>query len=224
MVGGASGTLVGIHASHHRSFQMFGQLLGDMDRKVVLLFCINNFNRFKFVHQHAGIAYLTAAFGIERSLVQYNLVQCLVFLLNLPVTQDGCFVFRIVIAYEFGCAFLQRNPVAGFNSGGVACALFLLLHFCVKLFDVGRHVVFAENQFRKVEWKAKSIIKRKGVLAADFGLSGCFGICHGLIQQTNTGLQSAEEGIFFFLDDFGYQLFLYIQFGIRTAHILNQYR
>ena len=95
-----------------------------MDRKVVLLFCINDFNRFKFVHQHAGIAYLTAAFGIERGLVQYNLVQCLVFLLNLPVTQDGCFVFRIVIAYEFGCAFLQRNPVAGFNSGGVACALF----------------------------------------------------------------------------------------------------
>jgi len=33
--------------------------------------------------------YLTAAFGIERSLVQYNLIQGLVLLLHLAVAQNG---------------------------------------------------------------------------------------------------------------------------------------
>lgn len=203
---------------------MSGQLLGDMDRRVALLSCVNNFSRFKLVHQHAGIAYLTTALSIERSLVQYNLIRCLVSLLDLPVTRDGYFVFRIVIAYELGCTFLQRNLVAGFNSGDIACMLFLLLYFCVKLFGVGRRAVFAKNQFHKVEWEVKSTIKRKDVLAADFGLLGCLGICHDFTQQTYTDLQNTEEGIFSFLDGFGYRLFLYIQFGIRTTHTLNQYR
>ena len=77
-----------------------------MYRKIVFFLGVDYFNRFKFVHQHAGIAYLTAAFGIERSLVQYNLIQGLVLLLHLAVAQNGCFVFRIVISYEFGSTLL----------------------------------------------------------------------------------------------------------------------
>ena len=86
---------------------------------------------------NACVAYLSAAFGIERSLVQYNLEQCLVLLLYLAVAQNGCLIFCIIVAYKFGSAFLQCNPVSGFNGGGIACTLFLLLHFGIELFDVG---------------------------------------------------------------------------------------
>ena len=68
MVGGAGGTFVRIYTCHERCFQVFGQLLGDMDRKVVLLFGVDDFNRFELIDQYAGIAYLSAAFGIERVL------------------------------------------------------------------------------------------------------------------------------------------------------------
>ena len=85
---------------------MFGQLLGDVDRQVVLLLGVYHFDGFKLVHQYTGVTYLTAAFGIERSLVQYNLIQGLVLLLHLSVAQNGCFVFRIVISYEFGSTLL----------------------------------------------------------------------------------------------------------------------
>ena len=92
-------------------------------------FCVDDFNRFELIDQYAGIAYLTAAFGIERSLVQYNLEQCLVFLLYLAVAQNGCFIFRIIVAYKFGSAFLQCNPVSGFNGSGIACTLLFAAAF-----------------------------------------------------------------------------------------------
>ncbi len=41
VVGGAGGTFVRIYTCHERCFQVFGQLLGDMDRKVVLLFLVS---------------------------------------------------------------------------------------------------------------------------------------------------------------------------------------
>ena len=158
VVGGASGALVGIHARHHRSFQMLGQLLGDVDGQIVLLLGIHHFDGFELVHQYTGVAYLTAAFGVERSLVQYNLIQGLVLLLHLAVAQHGCLVFRIVISHEFGSTFFQCNPVTGLHGGGITGALFLLLHFGVKLLDVGSHAVFAENQFRQVERETEGII------------------------------------------------------------------
>ena len=49
MVGGAGGTFVRIYTCHERCFQVFGQLLGDMDRKVVLLFGVDDFNRFELI-------------------------------------------------------------------------------------------------------------------------------------------------------------------------------
>ena len=144
-------------------------------------------------------------------------------MLYLAVAQNRCLIFRIIVAYKFGSAFLQCNPVSGFNGGGIACTLLLLLHFGIELFDVGGHAVFAEDKFGEVERKAERIIERKGIFTADFGLAGCLGIRHGLIQQTDTGLQSTEERIFFFFNDFGYQFFLCIQLGVCAAHVLDEY-
>ena len=129
-----------------------------MYRKIVFLLGINDFNCFKFADKRTGITYLTTTFRIERSVVQYNLIQRLVFLFHLAVTEDACFIFGIVVTNEFCRSFFQRNPVTGFDSGGIACTLLLLLHFGIELLDVGSHTVFTENQFRQVERETESII------------------------------------------------------------------
>ena len=61
------------------------------------------------------------------------------------------------------------------------------------------------------------------ILSADFVLAGGFGICHGLFQQADTRLQGAEEGVFFFFDNFGNQVLLRIQLGVSAAHILDEH-
>ena len=80
-----SGTLFRVHTSHHRNIRVFGQFLGDMDGKVVFLLGVNDFNRLEFAYDHPRIAYLSTTFGIERSVAQHDLVECLVFLLDLTV-------------------------------------------------------------------------------------------------------------------------------------------
>ena len=77
---------------------------------------------------------LTTTFGIERSIAQYNLIQCLVFLLDLAIAQDAGFIFGKVITYKVGVTFLYGDPVAGFNGCRVTGAFFLFLHFGVELF------------------------------------------------------------------------------------------
>ena len=158
VIGCTGSTFFGIYASHHRSFRMCGQFLGDMYRKVIFLLCINYFNRFEFADQYTCITYLTTAFGIERGIVQYNLIQCLVFLFYLTVTKDTCFIFRIVVTNKFSSSFFQCNPVAGFYGSGIAGTLLLLLHLGIEFLDVGSHTVFTENQFRQVERETESII------------------------------------------------------------------
>ncbi|CDA83124.1 unknown [Bacteroides sp. CAG:754] len=129
-----------------------------MYRKVVFFLGVHYFNRLELAYQYTGITYLTTAFRIERSIVKYNLIQCLVLLLDLTIAKDGSLVFCIVVTDEFGCSFFQYNPVTCFDGGSIAGTLFLLLHFFVELLDVDSHSVFAENQFCQVEWETECII------------------------------------------------------------------
>ena len=158
VVGGTGGTFFCIYTSHHRNVKVFGQFFGDMDRKLVFLLGVNDFNGFEFAYDHPCITYLTTTFGIERSIAQYNLIQCLVFLLDLAIAQDAGFIFGKVITYKVGVTFLYGDPVAGFNGCRVTGAFFLFLHFGVELFFVYSHAVFSENQFCQVEGETESVI------------------------------------------------------------------
>ena len=84
---------------------MFRQSLGDMNRKVVFLLGIDDVDGFEFADQYTGITYLTTTFCIERSFAQYNLVEGLVFLLDLAIAQDAGLIFCVVVAYEFSFTF-----------------------------------------------------------------------------------------------------------------------
>ena len=224
VVGCTRGTLLRIHTSHHRCIEVFGQFLGNVYRQVVFFLRVDDVDAFKFVDQHTRIAYLTSAFGVERCFAQHDLIQRLVLLLHLTVAQDGGFILRIVVAHERGFALFQRHPVARFNGGSVTCALFLFLHFHLEALHVGSQSVFAENQFGEVEGEAERVIQRKGIHAADFRLSGCFRVCHHLVEQADTRLQRAQEGFFFLLDNLFDERLLRFQFGISPAHVFYQHR
>ena len=137
---------------------MFRQFFGNMNRKIILFLGVDYFDSLEFADQHTGITYLTTTFCIERSVVQYNLIQSLVFLFDLTVTKNRSFVLSVVISDKFGCSFSQSYPVTRLNGGGVTGTLFLLLHFFIELFDVDSHSVFTKNQFGQIQGETESII------------------------------------------------------------------
>ena len=188
VVGSTGSALLGIYASHHGGFGMLRQLLGEVDRQVVLFLGVENLDGLEFADQYTGVAYLTSTLGIERGLVEHNLVERLVLLLHLAVTQDGGLVFGIVIAYKLGGTLAERNPVARLHRSGVARTLLLLLHLGIKGLDVGRHAVLAQDEFGEVEREAVGIVEGEGIFAADFRLASSLGFGHGLVQQFDAGL------------------------------------
>ena len=193
MVSCTSIALVGINTSHHRCLWVFWQLLGNVDRKVVFLLGIDDFDGFELTAQYTCITYLTTTFCIERSVAQYDLVESLVLLLHLTVAENRSFVFSIVVTHEVGFAFVQGNPVASFYGSRITGTFLLLLHFGLEFFFVYGHAVFAENQFGQVEWEAECIVKCKAIYTADFSLTGSLRFVHGLFEQTDTSFEGAEE-------------------------------
>ena len=129
-----------------------------MYRKIILFLCIDHFNRFELAYQYTGITDLTTTFCIEWSIVEYNLIQCLVLLFDLAITQDLCLAFEQIITHELTFTLFQRDPVACLDSGGVTGTLFLLLHSLIEGLDIGFHAVLTKNQFRQVQRESVGII------------------------------------------------------------------
>ena len=193
VVGSTSIAFVRIHTSHHRSLRMFRQFLCDMYRKIVFLLSVDNVDSFELAYQYTGVAHLTTTFRIERSIAQYYLIQSLILLLNLTVTEYGCFIFSIVISNECSFAFFQGNPVACFYSRSVTGTCFLFFHFCLETLYIGSKTILAKNKFCKVERESESVVQRERVHTADFCFAGCFSFIHCLVKKADTGFESTQE-------------------------------
>ena len=76
-----------------------------MNRQIIFFLGINYVDGLEFADQYTGITYLAAAFGVERSMIEYDLIQCLIFLFYLTVTQNRYFVFCVVITDKFTGSF-----------------------------------------------------------------------------------------------------------------------
>ena len=137
---------------------MFGQFLCNMYRKIIFFLGVDYFDSLEFVYQYTGVAYLATALCIERSVVQYDLIQSLVFLFYLAITQDGSFVFRVIVTYKLSSSFFQYDPVTCLYGSCIAGTLFLLLHFGIELFDIDCHTIFTQNQLCQVEWETECIV------------------------------------------------------------------
>ena len=106
---------------------MFGQFLCNMYRKIIFFLGVDYFDSLEFVYQYTGVAYLATALCIERSVVQYDLIQSLVLLFDLTVTKDRSLVFSVIVTNEFSSSFFQYDPVTCLYGSCIAGTLFLLL-------------------------------------------------------------------------------------------------
>ena len=161
VVGFARSAQISIYAGHEVGFGVFGQSLGNMYREVVFPFGVNDFYGFVFRTKYTTVAHLSAHFGIERCIVEYDLIERLFLLCHLAVAEDVAFVFRVVPTFELGFSFPHYDPVSRFHGGGVACAFFLLLHFRMERFFVHGHAVLTADEFRQVEWETVGVEQRE---------------------------------------------------------------
>ena len=194
-----------------------------MNRQVVLTLRIKHDNLLIAIDQPAGVTDLSTHLGIERCLIEDNLIEGLVLLFYLTITQDLSVTLEEVITDEVGLALFQDNPVASLNRRGITCPLFLLLHLDVELVNIGIHPVLTKDQLRQVQGETISIVKRESIDTTDPCLACRLSLFHLLIKQTDTCLQSPEESILFLLDHTLDQGLLCLQLRISVTHRLNQH-
>ena len=217
-------TLLCIDLRHARSGHIFRQFRYEVDRQVVLTLGINHLNALILIDQPTGIAYLTTHLGIEGSLVEHHLIQHLVLLLHLAVTQDLRVTLKQVITHKLALARFQVYPVARLDRSGIACTLLLLLHLLVELLNIDLHTMLTQDQLGQVQGETVGVIQRKGIHAIQHLLALRLCLFHLLIQQADTGLQRTKEGLLLLFDHLLNQGLLCDQLGISVTHGLNQNR
>ncbi len=191
VVGSAAVALVRINAGHEVGLRMLWQFLYDVYALVVLAFCVDHGHGFVFAHKYAAVAYLSTHLTVERCVVEYEFVVCILFLCYLAVAQYAALMLGVVVAYELLFAWHEFGPVGAFHLCGVACALFLLLHFCVKLLFVDRQSVLAAYQLGQVKRETVGVEQAECLCAVEF--CAVFGLClfHSGVEQGDTFVEGA---------------------------------
>ena len=223
VVGLAGVTLVSIHAGHHGSLGVLGQLLGNVHRQTVLLLGVNYIDCLEFAYNHALVTYLAAHLCIERGLVQDNLVDYTALLLYLAVAQDGCLVFSEIITYKLGLTLTEHYPVTVLYGGGITGAGLLLAHLLIELVNVGAHAVLTQYEFGKVKRESVGIVQGECAYSAYLCLAGSLGIGHNLVKQFDTGVKGAQERLLLLNDYLLYECLLGVQLGISVTHVVNEH-
>ena len=220
MVGSACFALVNVNTSHKVGLYIFRQRLNDVYALIVFAFGVDDVDGFVLAYQHALVAYLSAHLAIEGSGVEHQLEEGVLLLCYLAVAQDVALIFGVVVSYKLLFALAQHHPVAILYSGGVAGALFLLLHLGVKLFLVDGVTVLAADKFGEVEGEAVGVEHAEGLCTIEHGLSVCFQLVHSAVEQVDAFLKGAQERVFLFFHYAANELLLCRQLGVGSAHFL----
>ena len=170
MVGGTHLALVGIYACHEVGSQIVWQFPNDMYALVVLTLGVDDGDGLVLAYEHTLVAYLSSHLAIEGCVVEHQLIEGALLLSYLTIAQYVTFVFGEVVAYKLLLACTELHPVAIFYLCSVACSLFLLLHFYIKLLLVHGESVFTAYQLSQVEWESVGVKQAEGVCSIEFGL------------------------------------------------------
>ena len=225
MVGLAGMTLVGIHAGHEFSLRMLGQRLGDVYGQVVLVLGVHDFDGLLTVHQHTAVTHLTTLLGIERRLVEHQLVVGLLLLRHLTVAQDVAGILREVPSHELrlhGLLSGHLYPVPILHGCSVACALLLLLHLGIKSSLIHRHAMFTADKFGEVEGETIGVEERESLVARNLRTSGLASLLDDPVEQADAILQGAQEAVLLLLHHLHDEVLLGRQFGEGLSHLLNE--
>ena len=131
-------------------------------------------------------------------------------------------VFSIVVTYELLLTRLQLYPVTVLYSGGIAGAFLLLLHLSVELLLVNSEVILTTDEFSEVEGETIGIKQTESLDTIQLVLTLSLQFLHSFVKHRDTLIQCAQEAIFLFLDNFGNQLLLSLQFREGIAHLMNE--
>ena len=222
VVGSAGVALVGVYTGHERCLRVFGQGFHDVDALVVLAFGVDYLHRLALAHQHALVAHLATHLTVEGGIVEHQLIEGVLLLRHLAVAQYLAFVFGEVVAHKLLLALAYHRPVAVLHSGGVAGAVFLLLHLLGKLLLVDGEAVLAANQLGQVEGESVGVEETEGLHTVEHGLAFCLHGFHGAVEQRDALVECAQERVFFFLYHTLYEGLLGGQLGVGSAHFPHQ--
>ena len=169
------------------------EFLCYVDREIVLLLCVDDLDALLAAYKEACVAYLTSAFCIEWSLLEDNLVECLVLLLCLAVAQYCCAVLCIVIADKCTVTLVHCYPVAVLHGSSVACACLLLEHLLVELCHVHSEAVLAQDKLCEVNGESVCVVEGERLDSVDFAVAGTLCSCDDLVKHLHACGKRAEE-------------------------------
>ena len=222
MIGSGSVALVGIDACHELGSGILRQLLDDMYALVVFALGIDDVDGLVLVAEYTAITNLSTHLTIEWCGVEHELVELVLLLGDLAITQDVAVVFGVVVAYELLFTSLQLRPVAVLDGSGITGTLLLLLHLDVELILIDGEAILATDEFREVEGETVGIEHTESLNTIQLVLALSLEICHSFIEQGDTFIECAQEAVFLLLDNLGNQLLLSLQFREGIAHLMNE--
>ena len=178
------------------------------------------------VAQLAGVADLTARFGIERRVVEHD--HCIVTGLRAghrrAVEVDGG--DARAIAREFVVAVELRRSTDVFEAlrhlefSGRACLVALARHRSVEAGAVHRDAAFAAHVGRQVERESVGIVQLERGLAVD----DLRAAAQGRFENLHPVGDGAKEAFFLLLQHLGRALLALAQLGVGVAHLDDQRR
>ena len=186
-------TTIFINTCHEFCFRMLGKCLGEVDGKVVFALGVEDFHCFFLIDEHTSVTYLSTHFSIEWRVVEYEFEVGLLLLLHLTIFQDAATIFGVVPTVESGVAFCQYHPVACFCGSGIACALLLLLHFCIKTSFVHRETGFRTDEFGEVEGETIGVEEGEGFFSFYHFVACCLRGFNDIFQTVDTSGKGAKE-------------------------------
>ena len=193
MVGSTSLAALDIYASHEISVYILWQLLYDVDALVVLTLSVDNLDGLILADEYTLVANLSTHFAIERSVVEYQLIETVLLLSHLAIAEDVALIFCIVVTYEILVAFLQYLPVAVLYGSSIAGTLFLLLHLLVETGCINGVTILTADQLCEVERETVGIEEAECAHAVELSLAMSLEFVHVAIEEIDTLLQGAEE-------------------------------
>ena len=223
MVASRALTLLYIHLSVEVSSDVLRQFLDDMNALVVLALGVDDLDGLIGEDELTLVAYLTTHLSVERSLVEDDLIEHVLLLCHLTVTEDMCIAVVGVVADELLLALMHVDPVAVLHSGSVACTLFLLSHLLVEALGVYCEAVLTADKLGEVEWEAIGIEEAESLLALELCFAGSLQLVHVDGEEVDTTLERAEERVLLLLHHLRDEILLSLELRISTTHLSDEH-
>src|SRR5574344_2302217 len=193
MIGGRTVALVDIHTCHEVGLRILWQVLHDMDALIVLALSVDDVDGFVFADNRPLIAYLTTHLTIERCVVEYKLIECVLLLSYLTVAHDMTLIFCIIVTYKLLFTLLEFYPVRVFHGGSIAGTFLLFLHFGIESLFIYHITIFTTYQLGEVKRESVSIKHTECLHAVQHSLTVSTEFIHGTVEQLDTFVECTEE-------------------------------